>query len=88
MLPLPILRLSYEDLVTDVEAAARRALDFLGLAWDERCLSYHEAGASRLGHSPAVGEPLDGREVGSGQPYAGALAPLVERLSAGAGLGR
>jgi tetratricopeptide (TPR) repeat protein len=42
-LDLPILDVSYEELVTDPENQIRRMLDFLGLPWDQRCLRFHES---------------------------------------------
>jgi tetratricopeptide (TPR) repeat protein len=43
VLDIPILEISYEELVTDTEKQTRRILDFIGLAWDERCLRFHES---------------------------------------------
>lgn len=37
-----ILEVPYEELVVDQEAWTRKILDFLGLEWDERCLSFYE----------------------------------------------
>jgi tetratricopeptide (TPR) repeat protein len=37
-----ILEVPYEELVVDQEAWTRKILDFLGLEWDERCLSFHQ----------------------------------------------
>jgi tetratricopeptide (TPR) repeat protein len=37
-----ILEVPYEELVVDQEGWTRKILDFLGLEWDERCLSFHE----------------------------------------------
>ena len=37
-----ILEVPYEELVSDQETWTRKILDFLGLEWDERCLSFHE----------------------------------------------
>jgi tetratricopeptide (TPR) repeat protein len=42
-LDLPILEVSYEELVTDPENQTRRMLDYLGLPWDQRCLRFHES---------------------------------------------
>src|SRR5436305_1517086 len=42
VLDLPILEVRYEDLVVDVEGQGRRVLEFLGLAWDERCARFYE----------------------------------------------
>jgi len=40
--PGTILDVSYEELVTDQERWSRRALDFLGLEWDERVLQFQD----------------------------------------------
>lgn len=37
------LTVSYQELVVDLESSVRKVLEFLGLAWDERCLRFHEA---------------------------------------------
>ena len=37
-----ILEVPYEELVADQEAWTRKIIDFLGLEWDERCLTFHE----------------------------------------------
>jgi len=42
-LDLPILKVSYEELVTDPENQTRRMLDHLGLPWDQRCMRFHES---------------------------------------------
>ena len=36
------LEVPYEELVADQEAWTRKILDFVGLEWDARCLSFHE----------------------------------------------
>ncbi len=37
-----MLDVSYEDVVDDLEQQARRLIDYCGLTWDDRCLSFHE----------------------------------------------
>ncbi|HEY1785723.1 MAG TPA: tetratricopeptide repeat protein, partial [Pirellulales bacterium] len=37
-----MLDVAYEDLVDNFEEQARRLIDFCGLPWDDRCLSFHE----------------------------------------------
>ena len=34
-----MLDVAYEDVVDDLEAQARRLVDFCGLPWDDRCLA-------------------------------------------------
>jgi tetratricopeptide (TPR) repeat protein len=41
VLPGKMMEISYEEMVLNTEKTARRALEFLGLEWDERCLSPH-----------------------------------------------
>ena len=43
-----MLDVAYEDVVDNLEEQARRLIDYCGLPWDDRCLSFHEtAGRSR-----------------------------------------
>lgn len=42
VISLPILDISYESIIADTEAMARKLVDFCGLEWNERCLSFHE----------------------------------------------
>jgi hypothetical protein len=37
-----MLVVPYEGLVSDQEGWTRKMIDFLGLEWDARCLSFHE----------------------------------------------
>jgi len=37
-----MLEVQYEDLVADFEVQARRIVDYCGLEWDSRCLSFYE----------------------------------------------
>ena len=37
--PLKMIEISYEEMVRNTETVARRALDCLGLEWDDRCLA-------------------------------------------------
>lgn len=77
-----ILEVSYEAMVEDLESHARRMLDFLGLPWDARCLSFHEN--KRLvatASNPQVRQPLYRSSVGRWKHYAGHLEPL--RLALG-----
>jgi len=39
--PNAILDVSYEQVVDDLECQARRLIDYCGLPWDDRCLSFH-----------------------------------------------
>ena len=69
-LPVPVLEVSYEEMVADLEGQARRLLSFCGLDWEPSCLAFHEtsrptcrteeawrrsAGRSTTARSPAGG---------------------------------
>jgi YD repeat-containing protein len=42
-LRIPIMEVNYEKLVADFEPQCRSLIEFCGLEWDERCLSFHTA---------------------------------------------
>jgi hypothetical protein len=42
VLPVRILKIEYEKLVSDLEGESRRLINFLGLNWDPTCLAFHE----------------------------------------------
>jgi len=78
------LEIRYEDLVEDLEAVCRRALEFLGAAWDERVLRFHEHAQTRLVRSPtyaAVAQPISKGAVGRWRNYQKHLEPWLETLA-------
>ncbi len=81
VLDLPILDLSYEALVADLEGESRRLVAFLGLDWDPRCLRFHES--KRIVNTASfdqVRRPLYSDSVGRWRRYAAHLEPLREAL--------
>lgn len=81
VLPLPILEVHYEQVATDTETQARRALDFLGLDWDPACLDFHRS--ERGVQTPSrwqVRQPVHTRSIGRWRAYAAELGPLLEVL--------
>lgn len=71
----------YETLVQDFETEMRRLLDFIGLPWDDSCLSFHEQqsvvttlSATQVRQGPSSGF------LNSTEPYADHLQPLREAL--------
>jgi tetratricopeptide (TPR) repeat protein len=78
------LEVRYEDLVADLERTARRALEFLGAAWDERVLRFDEHARSKLVRSPtyaAVTKPISKGAVGRWRNYQKHLQPWLETLA-------
>ncbi len=78
------LELRYEDLVADLEGVSRRALDFLGAAWDPRVLRFDEHARSKLVRSPtyaAVAKPISRGAIGRWRNYQKHLEPCLETLA-------
>lgn len=43
-----MLEIAYEDVVNDLEGQARRLIEYCGLPWEDRCISFHKiAGGSK-----------------------------------------
>ncbi len=81
MLPGRIYRLSYEDLVEDLERETRRLLDHLGLPFDEACLRFHEN--PRPIHTPSaqqVRRPITREGLERWRDYEHWLRPLKAEL--------
>ena len=84
VLPLPILELSYEALVSDIEDQSRALISFVGLPWDAACLDFHQS--DRGVQTPSrwqVKQPVHTRSIGRWRNYSNALAPLLETLDPG-----
>jgi tetratricopeptide (TPR) repeat protein len=85
------LEIRYEDMVADLAAAARRALAFLDLPWEDSVLNYRERVAVKTVHSPTyldVAKPVHRGAIGRWKNYARWLEPslpLLERFVKGFG---
>jgi tetratricopeptide (TPR) repeat protein len=83
VLPVPIIEVSYENLVANLETEARRLVDACGLAWEPACLSFHQTRrAVRTASFSQVRQPIYSRSVGRWRHYKDALAPLFAQLEA------
>lgn len=81
VLPLPILELHYEQLVTHTEAQARHLLEYVGLPWDPACLQFHRN--TQAVQTPSrwqVRQPVHARSIGRWRNYEADLAPLFQVL--------
>ncbi len=81
VLPGRVLRLSYEDLVEDLDASVRRILAHCGLAFDPVCLDFHRSRrAINTPSSEQVRQPLFRDGLSHWRHYAPWLDPLKEML--------
>ena len=79
----PWLEVRYEDMVDDLESVARRTLDFLGVAWDDRVLGFDEHARKKMVRSPTytdVTQPVYKRAVGRWRNYQKYLEPHLAIL--------
>lgn len=76
------LEVDYEDVVDDLEGQARRMLDFIGLTWDERVLSFHETKRPvRTASVNQVRQPIYRSSVGRWKMHEAQLKPLLAALA-------
>jgi tetratricopeptide (TPR) repeat protein len=81
VLPLPILDVPYEALVADQEGWSRKLVDFLGLPWDERCLSFYRTERPIFTSSLwQVRQPIYNSSIGRWRLYERHLGPLFAAL--------
>jgi tetratricopeptide (TPR) repeat protein len=74
-----LLEVQYEQLVGEQETWTRRILDFLGLAWDERCLDFHKTERAVMTASFwQVRQEIYRRSGGRWHNYKRFIGPLLE----------
>jgi len=81
VLPGKILRVNNEDVIDDLEGQVIRMLDFLGLPFEEECISFYETDRSvRTASSEQVRRPVNKDGMARWRPYAQYLKPLINVL--------
>jgi Flp pilus assembly protein TadD len=79
--PGRIIDVRYEDVVADLEGAARRIVAHCGLPWDEHCLDFHRTKRPvRTASATQVRRPIYSSSVGRWRAYEPFLAPLLAEL--------
>ena len=75
------LEIQYEDIVADQETAARQLIDWVGLDWDEACLSFHQTRRNiRTASVTQVRQPIYTSSVERWRHYEKYLGPLLSGL--------
>lgn len=81
VLPLPILDVDYELLVTGGEPQMRRLVEFTGLEWEEACGRPHESRTRCMtASSHQVSQPIHRGSVGTWRKYEEHLTELLPLL--------
>jgi len=88
-LEIPILTVEYEELVRNPEVQTRRVIEFIGLPWDDACLSHHEGDKDkRLRPPPTLAseqaaKPIYDASIGRGARFGKALDALMASYQQG-----
>ena len=83
-MPGAVLRVQYEDVVSDLETQVRRMLDFCGLPFEEACVNFHATErAVRTASSEQVRQPIFRSGLDQWEHYAPYLDPLCAALGEG-----
>ena len=81
VLPGKVLRVQYEDVVTDLETQVRRILDYCDLPWNDACLKFYETDrAVKTASSEQVRKPIYASSMHRWRNYEQRLQPLIEVL--------
>lgn len=76
-----MIDVAYEDVVEDLEGQARRLIEFCGLAWDDRCLSFHQNRRTvKTASAVQVRRPLYRSSLQRWRRYEPWLGPLLREL--------
>lgn len=80
-----MLEVAYEDVVDEIEAQARRMVEFCGLPWDDRCadrcINFHRARRPvRTASAVQVRKPLFRTSVGRWRAYESGIGALLDEL--------
>jgi tetratricopeptide (TPR) repeat protein len=82
-----MLEVSYEDVVNDVEGQARRLIEYCGLPWDDRCVTFHQTSRPvKTASAVQVRKPLFSSSLQRWRKYEAAIGPLLDALGANARL--
>ena len=85
VLPISVLDVRYEDLITDWEQEVRRVLTFAGLPWDPEIHTYlHRTQQQGAIHTPSydqVVEPINRRAMGRWSKYSSDMACVFPTLA-------
>jgi tetratricopeptide (TPR) repeat protein len=76
-----VLDIRYEDVIADVETAARRIVGHCGLDWNPACIAFHEARRPvRTASASQVRRPVYRTSEGRWRDYQNHLGPLLAAL--------
>ncbi len=79
--PGAMLDVSYEDIVDDLEGQARRLIEYCGLPWDDRCITFYSTSRTiKTASAVQVRKPLFRSSLQRWRHYQGYIGPLLHEL--------
>ncbi|HED35563.1 MAG TPA: sulfotransferase family protein [Gammaproteobacteria bacterium] len=82
VLEIPVLNISYENLVENQQTVSREIIEFCGLNWDDSCLEFHKNKRfAKTASYNQVRQPMYNKSVERWRNYEKHLQPLIDRLS-------
>ena len=79
--PDKFIDIDYEDTINDFENQARKLIDYVGLEWNDACLTPHKSKRSVLTASKAqVIKPIYNTSIEAWKRYEDELTPMAEQL--------
>lgn len=77
-LPLEWMDVDYADMIHDQDRVSRSLIEFAGLPWDDRCLSFYDSGRTVMTLSyDQVNKPIYSSSLGRYKNYESHLGPLL-----------
>lgn len=81
VLPGKILKVQYEDVVSDLETQVRRILEYCELPFEQACVDFHQSNrAVRTASSEQVRQPIYASGLGQWKKFEPFLTPLKDTL--------
>jgi len=82
LLPGKILDIQYENVVNDLQAQARRLIDYCDLPWNESCLEFHRSNQPvKTASRDQVNKPIYKNSVQRWKHYERHLQPLLDIIN-------
>ena len=83
LLSLSMIEIRYEDTVADLKTCGKRLFEFLGVAWQDDVLRFHERAQKRVISTPsfaAVRKPINQKAVARWKNYEPHIRPALPHL--------
>ncbi len=81
-LPISIMNIRYDELVSDQETITRQMIDYCGLEWDNQCLAFHKTKRDVITPSyDQVSQPMYSKSSGRWKNYQNYINELIDTLA-------